>query len=158
MAAFQIIFEATQSASGQVITMQDSSDYSTNTEGYVRSDFTRQFVLTDYAGDVLDTITLDDTTDIATYELTTDLYISIELSLTGIATYSLTQDYPFMRITATKLQTALQSGCCSGKTKSKALNEAVNFIVAAQFAAPTTDHSAFQNNIAAANLFLDTIV
>jgi hypothetical protein len=63
-----------------------------------------------------------------------------------------------MRITANKLQNALKNGCCLGAAKLNALNEATNFIIAAQFAAPTTDHAAFQTNINSANLFLDTIV
>lgn len=158
MSAFSQSFNSTQSATGTLVTMTDTSFTNPNDQGYVRSDFTRAFILTDFAGTLLEVITLDPTEDIATYELTEDKYINITLNYTGIADYSLTQSYPFMRITANKLQNALKGGCCSGKSKSNALNEAVNFIIAAEFAAPTTDAAAFQIDLDAANKFLDTIV
>lgn len=158
MAAFALTYTVSQSASGQTITMTDHSFVNPSDQGYTRADFTRAFILTDFAGDPLQTITLDPTEDVATYDITEDQYINIVLNYTGVANYTLMHSYPFMRITANKLQKALKNGCCGSKSKSNALNEAVNFIIAAQFAAPTDSPVVFKTDLDAANKFLDTIV
>jgi len=153
---FGIAFSGTQSADGKVFELVDESNYGTL---YDLSDFSsRYFVVRDYLDNILATLPLVDEQLIAKYNVPKDQYIKATLYLEGVNSYELTHEYPLDRITATKYQKALQGGCGCNKSKSQALQQATEFLIGAQYAAPTENHAIFQSNIDTANTFLDTIV
>lgn len=159
MAVFAAAFTATQSSTGLVITITDTSNYSTNDQGYTMSDFTtREFILTDYAGAALETIPIPDGETVVTYDITSDEWINITLNLAGVASYTKYQRYPFDRITINKLEEALIQGCCQSAKNKSNLCMANAFINGAQYVAPLGNASKFNQNITAANSYLDLIV
>lgn len=158
MAAFEVSTAAVQSADGLVTTFTDTSNYGTNDEGYVKSDFTTNtIVIKDADGNVLQTSNFL-ASNTVTYDQTKDLWFTVERALAGVASYSKTEKFPLKRITVNKLQKVLGSGCCQGATNARNLCEANAFINGADYAAPSGNAVAWQNNIDAANAYLDIIL
>jgi len=158
MAAFEVSTDADQSADGLVSTFTDTNNYADNDEGYVKSDFTvNTIVIKDANGVVLQTSDFL-TSDTVTYNQTKDIWFTTERVLQGIAEYEKTQKFPLRRITNNKLQTVLGSGCCQGATNARHLCEATAFLIGAINAAPSGNSTAWQNDIDAANSFLDLIL
>lgn len=158
MAAFEVSTAAVQSADGLVTTFTDTSNYGTNDEGYVKSDFTTNtIVIKDADGNTLQTSDFL-ASDTVTYNQTKDLWFTVERTLAGVASYSKTEKFPLKRITVNKLQKVLGSGCCQGATNARNLCEANAFINGADYAAPSGNAVAWQNNIDAANAYLDIIL
>lgn len=158
MAAFEPATSASQSSDGLVVTFLDESNYSDNTEGYVKSDFTTNtIVIKDASGNILQTSNFL-TSDTVTYNQTKDHWFTTERVLAGIADYTRTEKFPLKRITINKLQKVLGSGCCQGVTNAKNLCEANAFINGANYAAPSGNSVFWQNSIDAANLYLDIVL
>lgn len=158
MAAFEVSTIAAQSADGLVSTFTDDNNYADNDEGYVKADFTTNtIVIKDANGNVLQTSSFLDS-DTVTYNQTKDLWFTTERLLEGIAEYEKTQKFPLRRITNNKLQQVLGSGCCQGAANAKNLCEANAYIIGAINAAPSGNSVAWQNDIDAANSFLDLIL
>jgi hypothetical protein len=158
MAAFEPSTAAAQSADGRVSTFTDTSPYGDNDEGYVKSDFTvNTIVIKDAEGNILQTSSFLDSNTV-TYNQTKDLWFTTERLLQGVAEYEKTQKFPLRRITNNKLQKVLGSGCCQGAANARNLCEANAFIIGAINAAPSGNSVAWQNDINAANSFLDLIL
>lgn len=158
MAIFAVSTSASQSADGKVVTFTDTSNYGANDQGYVKSDFSvNTIVLKDAFGNVLDTLNFLSSNTV-TYTQTKDNWFTTERSLSGVATYTKEEKFPLMRITINKLQKVLGSGCCQGATNARNLCEANAFINGANFVAPTGNSVAWQNDIDAANSYLDIIL
>lgn len=58
MATFAANFTGVQSSDGTKVTLTDTSNWSDNTEGYIKSDFTRIFTINDAYGNLIDTLDL----------------------------------------------------------------------------------------------------
>ena len=158
MAAFEVSTEAVQSADGLVTTFTDSANYADNDEGYVKSDFTTNtIVIKDAEGNILQTSDFLDS-DTVTYNQTKYIWFTTERVLEGIAEYEKTQKFPLRRITNNNLQKVLGAGCCQGAANARNLCEATSFILGAINAAPSGNSVAWQNDIDAANSFLNLIL
>ncbi len=155
---FKVETSAVQSPDGLVVTFTDLSTYSDNSEGYVKSDFTTNtIVIKDANGTILQTSNFL-SSNIVTYNQTKDHWFTTERVLAGIASYEKTEKFPLRRITNNKLQTVLGAGCCQGVTNARNLCQATAFLIGAINAAPEGDSVSWQQDIDAANLFLDDIL
>lgn len=155
---FAVSTSAVQSSDGLVVSFYDDSNYSDNTEGYDKSDFTTNtIVIKDATGAILQTSNFL-SSNIVTYNQTKDHWFTTERLLEGVATYEKTEKFPLKLITTNKLQTVLGAGCCQGVTNARNLCEANAYINGANYAAPSGNSVAWQNDIDAANLFLDNIL
>lgn len=155
MGAFAAALTGTQSSSGLILTLVDSSNYSTNDEDYIVSDFTtRNFLIYDAEGTLLDTIPLG--ADLSTtYALTKDQMLTIVLDLDGIAAFTATIDIPLRRITRNAYRTLLaRTGCCGSKTNTTALMYADIFLTGADYEATSTNGAAFDEDISSAYSYL----
>lgn len=158
MEAFAPATSASQSNDGLTVTFVDSSNYSDNTEGYVKSDFTTNtLIIKDGYGEVLQTSDFL-TSDTITYQQTKDHWFTTERVLAGIASYSRTQKFPLRRITTNKMETVLGSGCCQGAANAKNLCEANAYVIGAIDAQPSGNAVLWQRFIDAANSFLNLIL
>lgn len=156
MAAFAEEFSATISSSGKIITIVDQSNWDDNDENYNRSDFVRTFLLTDYAGQELDSITLPVDSDTTTYEITKDLWVNVLFSIVGAETFTKLQSYGFDRIYVNKLQTALLSnGCCGNKSSQNNINTSVSFWQAALGIEQSGNSASYQQDLDSANSFIN---
>lgn len=158
MSAFSVSTSASQSADGLTVTFTDGSNYTDNTEGYVKSDFTTNtIVITDANGEVLQTSDFL-TSDTVEYTQTEDTWFTTTRTLAGIADYTKVQKFPLKRITINKLEDALSMGCCQSKGNSDNLCKADTFIAGADYSEITGNAVKWQNNIDAANAYLDLIL
>ena len=158
MAAFEVSTEASQSPDGLTVTFLDTSNYTTNDEGYVKADFTTNtVVILDAYGAVLQTSNFL-ASDTVTFEQTKDHWFTTERTLAGVASYEKTEKFPLRLITTNKLQTVLGTGCCQGAQNAKNLCEANAYINGATFAAPSGNSVAWQKFIDAANAYLNIIL
>lgn len=158
MEPFKPSTQATQDATGLVVTFTDISNYGDNGEGYTKSDFTTNTIqIYDADNNLLQTSDFL-TSDTVTFNQTKDHWFTTVRTLAGVAPYSETEKFPLMRITTNKLQRVLGSGCCQGATNAKNLCEANAYINGANYAAPSGNSTAWQDNIDAANKYLDVIL
>jgi hypothetical protein len=150
MAAFAPQTDATQDATGLIVTFTDVSNYGDNTENYVKADFTTNTIqIYDAFGTLLQTSNFL-TGDTVTFNQTKDHWFTTVRTLAGVAPYSVTEKFPLKRITTNKLQRVLGSGCCQGASNAKNLCEANAFINGANYAAPEGN--------SAANAYLNMIL
>ena len=158
MEPFAPATDATQDATGLIVTFTDISNYGDNTENYVKADFTTNTIqIYDAFGTLLQTSNFL-TGDTVTFNQTKDHWFTTVRTLAGVAPYSVTEKFPLKRITTNKLQRVLGSGCCQGASNAKNLCEANAFINGANYASPSGNASAWQNNIDAANAYLNMIL
>lgn len=160
MAAFAPATDATQDSTGLIVTFTDVSNYGVgnNDENYVKADFTTNTIqIYDAFGTLLQTSNFL-TGDTVTFNQTKDHWFTTVRTLAGVAPYSVTEKFPLKRITTNKLQRVLGSGCCQGASNAKNLCEANAFINGANYASPEGNSAAWQNNIDAANAYLNMIL
>lgn len=160
MAAFAPSTTATQSSDGLTTTFTDTSPYGVgeNDENYVKADFTTNtIVITDANGAVLDTLNFL-TSDTVEYTQTADTWFTTTRTLAGIASYTKVQKFPLKRITINKLEDALEEGCCVSKQNAEYLCKADAFIAGADYAEIVGNARKWQDNVDAANAYLDLIL
>lgn len=86
MAVFAASFTVSQSADCATLTFTDTSNYVTNDQGYATSSFdSRQFVISNSDGDVIDTIALTGGALTGGYTISQDYWLSVELELTNVS-------------------------------------------------------------------------
>lgn len=159
MAAFAIAFTTTVSDDGFTLTFTDESNWSDNTEGYLRADFVRSFLLTNAAGETITTLTLPDDSDTTTYDITADIRLNVLFSIVGVETFTLLQKYTFDRIYINKLQDALmQNDCCGNNSNLSNINTSVSFYVGSVALTPTDNDSGIQSDLDIANKYIDLVV
>lgn len=84
MAVFAASFTVSQSSDCTTLTFTDTSNYVTNDQGFAVSSFdSRQFVVSNSDGDVVDTIALTGGALTGSYTITQDYWLSVELELTN---------------------------------------------------------------------------
>lgn len=94
MAIFAASFTVSQSSDCNTLTFTDTSNYVTNDQLYAVSSFdTRQFVVSNSNGDVIDTIALTGSALTGSYGITQDAWLSVELELSNVS--------PLLNYTAT---------------------------------------------------------
>lgn len=155
MAAFALAFTATQSAIGDIVTITDTSNWGSNTEGYIQSQFDRQFILTDYNGDLIIAIVIADDELIKTWAvpLNTNPWVAIEYSSVGPVTLSKTQKYPFQRYFELAYKKVIKGNCgCAGKRFDICQVDA--YVYGSELAVPIGDSIGYQNNINSAYALL----
>lgn len=158
MPAFAPSTTSTQSADGLTVTFVDTSNYDENDQGYVKSDFTTNtIVITDAYGAVLQTSDFL-TSDTVTYEQTADTWFTTTRTLAGIASYTKVQKFPLKRITINKFEDALSTGCCQSKTSADNMCKVSQFLEGADFAEPQGNAVKWQEDVNAANAYLDQIL
>lgn len=161
MAAFTQSFTATESLDGLTITYYDTSNWGNNDSGYQKANFTRSFIGYDAYGTELFNVILSTTDDSFELSKTTNLWIETTFNIEGAVDFALTQKEGFDRLLVNKFQTATLENCCDGcgsKKSKSTLCEAVTFIKGADYAKPTGNGIKWQENINAADKFLNTIV
>lgn len=163
MAVFKQSFSATESLDGLTITYYDTSNWGigNNDQNYEKADFERTFVGLDPYGDEIFNVTLATTADSFEVSKTTNLWISTTYTATGIALYTLNQEQGFDRLLANKFQQATLQNCCkgcNGKKNKSSLCEALLFIKGADYSNSAGNGVQWQENINAADKFLNTIL
>jgi hypothetical protein len=161
MASFVPKFSLTESADGTLVTVTQQSFDISNDQGYVKSNFTtNKIVVKDVYGNTLATLDfVNDSDNVRTFTKTKDYLLIASLTLAGIASYSLTWEYPTHRITATKLNEAILNGhCCNTKSNSHLSNISlfINGYMSDRFLAGK--QVSYQQNIDNANTYLDLLV
>lgn len=159
MATFAIAFTATASDSGELLTFTDTSNWTGNDQGYLRTDFTRSFLLTDSAGQTITTLTLPIDSDTITYAITKDIRMNVLFSIVGVVTLTKLQIYTFDRIYVNKLQEALMNtDCCGNNSDLNNINTSVSFYSGAVYIEPTANNSGIQSDLDVANAYIDKVV
>lgn len=155
MAVFAAALTGTQSSSGLVVTLVDTSNYTDNDEDYVVSDFTtRNFLIYDSQETLLETIELGEDLS-STYDITVDQMLTVVLELDGVAAFTDTITLPLRRITRNAYRTLLSKvGCCTSKASENSLMYADLFLTGADFEATSTNGAAFDEDISAAYSYL----
>lgn len=83
MAVFAASFTVNQSADCTMLTLTDTSNYTSNDSGVTLASFeSRQFIISNSDGAVISTIPLATGILVATYAITKDAWLSVELRLT----------------------------------------------------------------------------
>jgi hypothetical protein len=159
MAAFAQAFTATVSSDGFLVTITDTSNWTGNSEGYLRVNFVRTFLLTDANGQTLATIVLPTNSDVTTYTLTKDTWVNILFTIVGASSYTLLQRYPFSRIYINKLQDSLiNGGCdCNNGLNGLNINTSTSFYVGALGIEPVANATGWQSDLDAANAYINLI-
>lgn len=158
MAIFSVETSGSQNNSGLVTTFVDSSNYITNDQGYVKSDFTTNTIqIFDAYGVLLQTSDFL-TSDEVTIEQVADTWFTIVRTLAGIASYEVTEKFALNRITTNKLEDVLSSGCCQGTTNSANLCKVNTFMQDSQYRMPLGNAVQWQLDINNANSYLDIIL
>lgn len=156
MSAFALAFTANQSSDGKVVTITDISNWIGNAESYNITDFTRQFILTNYLGDAIVTLTMIGSALTITWNVpaNTNPWVNIQYSAVGPVTKTLTQKYPFQRNYELAYIDAIKGscGCCSGKNPDICQIDA--FYQGAAFAVPVGDQVNYQDDINSAYALL----
>lgn len=159
MAAFAIDFEVTSNSEGTLLTLEDLSNWQSNDEGYIRADFVRTFIITDSAGQPVDTLELPIDSDTITFVLDADARLNFLFSIVGVVTFTKLEKYTFDRQYVNKLQTALmQYGCCDSGTDIQNINTSVSFDFGAWAITPTDNDTGVASNLLIANKFIDLVV
>lgn len=160
MAAFAASATGSQDSTGRILTLTDTSNYTTNDEGYIISDFTtRQFVLYDAYGEEIETLDLGAELEVE-YDipLGPDPYIQAVLILAGVGDYTDTIDLPLDRITQNLYRNLLKKGCCTSQSVENALMHADMFFTGSEFEAPLEGGApGFQADINAAYAYLNAV-
>ena len=156
---FAQAFTVTVSDDGKLLTLTDTSNWLNNTQGYLRTNFVRTFLLTDSAGQTITTLTLPTNLDTITYAITADLRLNVLFSIVGVVTFTKLQKYTFDRIYINKLQTALMEyGCCDTGSEINNINTSVSFYTGAVALTPTTNDTGIASDLLVANKFIDLVV
>ena len=153
--AVVVSFTSQQNSTGETVTFTDTSTY---TAPDVIGDYVRSFVLTDSAGESLDTVAIPTGELTVDYALDKDRWINVTLNAVGSTTHTETVGHYFFRNTANKLIEANNAGCCTSKTDKENICMALRFIKGFEYAAPIGNAVAYQTNIDSANLYLDLVV
>lgn len=127
---------------------------------YDRTDVVRTVVLRDAYGEVLDSVTLPATEegDTFDYALTADHSVRATLTYTGAVSDTLTNDYPFERITNLLFKEKINpSSCCTSKSQLTNRVNALLFATGARYTETTTDLVSFNIYIAAENAYLNLL-
>lgn len=150
-----------QSDDGKTIIYTNTSNFGTNDQGYLESQFTtNQLILKDAYGDIIQTIqfpTSGSDKNIIRFAIIKDQWIDATLVLAGVASYTKLVRSGFYRIYMQAAKPYLQGGCCHMK-HCDAFGKSQLFKDAAEDAIPIGDSIEFQENIDAANSFLKTAV
>ncbi len=159
MAAFAPSTEAIQSDDGLTVTFTDNSNYSSNDEGYIKSQFTTNtIVIKDANGVVLQTSNFL-TSDTVTYVQTADTWFTTVRTLAGVASYTKTEKFGLHRMTTNKFEDALTKiGCCASAKDKSNMCMADAFLFGADMALPVGNSVKWQQNVNSSNSYLDLIV
>lgn len=159
MGVLAIAFTVTTSNDGKLLTFTDTSNWTGNLDGYLRTNFVRSFLLTDSAGQTITTLTLPTNTDTITYAITADIRLNVLFSIVGVVTLTKLQVYTFDRIYVNKLQTALISyDCCGESQELNYINTSVSFYAGAVALTPTSNDSGIASDLLVANSFIDKVI
>lgn len=154
MATFAPAFTITQSSDGKTLTLVDGSNWVSNDQGYVITNFVRQIVLTDAFDVVIATIPFPTTELTETYALLVDKWIKATYTAVGVVTFTLLQQYAFYRLFQIAYRNAIAAKCgCSVNGIDLCSVDA--FLSTALFAIPVGNGVEFQNDIDAANAYLN---
>jgi hypothetical protein len=157
MAAFAPVITGIQSSDGLTLTLTDGSNYGSNNEGYIISNFTtRNVVLTASDNSVLATLPLGSGLTV-TYPLTADKYITATLVLAGVAPYSTFINLPLGRITQNLYQVLLASvGCCANHSTNEKLEAGDIYFRGCDLAGISGNGLSFDSNISSAFKYLNS--
>lgn len=150
-----------QSADGKTITYTNTSNFLTNDQGFIESNFTtNQLVLSDAFGSIISTTsfpTSGTNKNKIIHTITKDQWIDARLNLAGVATYTKLVRSGFYRIYQQAAKPFLEAGCCHMK-HCDAFGKSQMFRDAAVDCIPIADTIEFQANIDAANAYLKTAI
>lgn len=147
MSAFAIAFSADENDSG-LVTFYDISNWSSNDEGYQKSDFVRSIQIQDAYGTNIVVITFDPNSLDVTYQLTKNQWVVATFNIVGVQNYTKTLKFNFQRLFEVSFNNALLAHCgcgCIGKIPN--LCEIIAFYIGASFAVPIGDGVSFQIDI-----------
>ncbi len=155
MAAFTPAYSIVQSADGKTLTLTDLTNWVANDENYQITDFVRSVLLNDAFDEEIATVEFAGTDLVETYTLIADKWVNSFFNIVGAPTFNLpVQKYAFYRQFQIAYRNAIRSGCGCGK-RGIDLCSVDAFITTAEFAIPVGNGVEFQNDIDAANLYLD---
>lgn len=147
----------TQSSDGKTVSLQDTSNYGSNTEGYTINDFTtREWRIYNASETLIDTISLGLNLTV-TYEIDADQWLKFRLFLDGasVPVYSDDKNVLLARNTDNALDTVLQFGCCTlGKQTFENIKKVDIYERRAEKATIYGKPTAADNYIKAANAYL----
>lgn len=141
--------QGTQSSDAKILTLKDDSNWTTNTDGKIITNFTRSFEIKDSSGDVIQTIPLTGSNLTADVDVPKDRYYSVKLIVDGATDYSDTINLGLDRYTTNAYDNLLKGQCgCKGIAKIKQrLSDADNFIFGSENALQFGNGPAFDEYI-----------
>lgn len=159
MGAFALVVTGVQSGDGKIVAITDGSDYTNNDQGYLPSDFVRNFIITDYLGNLLTTISLDSTQLTATYNVpnNTNPWLQIQETAVGPANYTDTVKLPADRNYQLAFIDVIKGNCGCSCRGDNTLCEVDAFYAGAAYAIPIGDPVSYQTNIDAAYKLVTSI-
>lgn len=158
MAAFAISQGASENAAGTILTFEDKSNWTDNTEGYERVNFVRTFTLTDAYDETIDTLILPTDEDTITYTLPSEtkfIWVNSVFTIEGAEDYTDTKKYPFYRQVKNMYRTLLKNGCCGKGNDEEALNGADRFFRGADIESISGNASGYMIDITSAYSYLN---
>lgn len=155
MSTFVPSYSISQSSDGRTLTLTDTSNWVSNTEGYIITNFARSILLNDAFDELITTVTFTGTDLVETYTLIGDKWVKSYFTITGTPTFNLdVQQYAFYRQFQVAYRNAIKQGCGCGCGNID-LCSVDAFVTTAQFAIPVGNGEEFQNDIDAANAYLN---